>query len=229
MTETSTHLADLLRPARHVLLDFDGPVCSVFAGFPAPAVAKSLQEGLEVLGWQRPVEEQDETDPLALLRLVAKHRLDLVSRADRQLTSLETEAVRSGRPNPGGEAVLRACAESGRAVSIVSNNATKAIESYLAAHDLARYVTRTVGRTPGDPASMKPNPRLLFEAMGGREAQDFIFVGDAARDVEAGLAAGVGTIGYANKSGKRERLEAAGALVVVDSMDSIASALSASM
>ncbi|QKW20481.1 HAD family hydrolase [Kitasatospora sp. NA04385] len=228
MTETNASLTDLLRPVKHVLLDFDGPVCSVFAGFPAPDVAQSLQEGLEALGWKMPEQGQVETDPLALLRLVAEHRPDLVSPADRRLTLLETGAVQSGRPNPGGEAVLRACAESGRAVSIVSNNATAAIESYLAAHDLTRYVTRSVGRTPGDPASMKPSPRLLLEAMSGGETQDFIFVGDATRDVEAGLAAGVGAIGYANKPGKRERLEAAGALVVVDSMDSIAAALEAS-
>ncbi|RPE33751.1 HAD family hydrolase [Kitasatospora cineracea] len=226
MTETNASLADLLRPVKHVLLDFDGPVCSVFAGFPASDVAKSLQEELEALGWKAPAENPVETDPLALLRQVAERRPDLVSPADRQLTLLETAAVQTGRPNLGGEAVLRACAESGRAVSIVSNNATAAIESYLTAHDLTRYVTRTIGRTPGDPSSMKPSPRLLLAAMGGGEAWDFIFVGDAARDVEAGLAAGIGTIGYANKPGKRERLEAAGALVVVDSMKSIAIVLS---
>ncbi|MFD7729559.1 HAD family hydrolase [Kitasatospora phosalacinea] len=227
MTETNASLADLLRPVKHVLLDFDGPVCSVFAGFPAPDVAKSLQAGMEALGWKMPEQGQVETDPLALLRLVAEHRPDLVSPADRRLALLETGAVQSGRPNPGGEAVLRACAESGRAVSIVSNNATAAIESYLVAHDLGRYVARTIGRMPGDPASMKPSPRLLLEAMGDGEdrAADFVFVGDAVRDVEAGLAAGVSTIGYANKPGKRERLEAAGALVVVDSMESIAAAL----
>ncbi|MFB7946321.1 HAD family hydrolase [Kitasatospora phosalacinea] len=227
MTETNAFLADLLRPVKHVLLDFDGPVCSVFAGFPAPDVAQSLQEGLEALGWKMPEQDRVETDPLALLRLVAEYRPDLVSPADRRLALLETGAVQSGRPNPGGEAVLRACAESGRAVSIVSNNATAAIESYLSAHGLRRYVARTVGRTPGDPTSMKPSPRLLLEAMGGGDTQDFVFVGDAARDVEAGIAAGVGTIGYANKPGKRERLEAAGALVVVDSMNFIASVLSA--
>ncbi|MFF2541659.1 hypothetical protein ACFVUY_03765 [Kitasatospora sp. NPDC058063] len=32
MTAMSQQLADVLRPVKHVLLDFDGPVCSVFAG-----------------------------------------------------------------------------------------------------------------------------------------------------------------------------------------------------
>ncbi len=227
MTEATASLVDLLRPVKHVLLDFDGPVCSVFAGFPAPDVAKSLQEGLEALGWKIPEEGRVETDPLALLRLVAEHRPDLVEPADRRLALLETGAVRSGRPNRGGEAVLRACAKSGRAVSIVSNNATEAIKSYLTAHGLDQYVTRTIGRILGDPASMKPSPRLLLEAMGedSSKVAEFIFVGDAVRDVEAGLLAGIGTIGYANKPGKRERLQVAGALAVVDSMEFIAAAL----
>ncbi|MET8544122.1 hypothetical protein ABZW03_26250 [Kitasatospora sp. NPDC004799] len=36
MNATPRQLADVLRPVKHVLLDFDGPVCSVFAGLPAP-------------------------------------------------------------------------------------------------------------------------------------------------------------------------------------------------
>ncbi|MFD5564966.1 HAD family hydrolase [Kitasatospora griseola] len=227
MTEPSESLADLLRPVKHVLLDFDGPVCSVFAGFSAPDVAESLRQALADLGWQAAAGGSVETDPLALLRQVAEVRPDLVPAADQRLTLLETEAVRSGRPNREGEAVLRACADSGRSVSIVSNNATAAIESYVEAHSLGRYVARVIGRAPGDPSSMKPSPRLLLEAIqaeGGGLA-DSVFVGDAVRDVEAGLAAGIGTIGYANKPGKRERLTGAGAVAVVDSMGAIAEAL----
>jgi hypothetical protein len=32
----------LLRRVRTVLLDFDGPVCSIFAGYPAPNVTAEL-------------------------------------------------------------------------------------------------------------------------------------------------------------------------------------------
>ncbi|MFF1794607.1 HAD family hydrolase [Kitasatospora sp. NPDC058263] len=52
-----------------------------------------------------------------------------------------------------------------------------------------------------------------------------MFIGDAARDVEAGEAAGIQTIGYANKRGKDAKLAAAGAVVIVDSMELIADAL----
>ncbi|MFD8319578.1 HAD family hydrolase [Kitasatospora purpeofusca] len=224
MIATPQQSADVLGPVRHVLLDFDGPVCSVFAGLPAPEVARRLREGLLAAGEQAPVGAEEETDPLVLLRLVADARPDLSATTD---TALETDAVRVARPTSGGESVLRAAARSGRLVSVVSNNAGRAIEAYLAEHGLSDYVAGVYGRTPGDPSSMKPNPRLLLEAMeaAGTSPEHCIFIGDAARDVEAGAAAGVPTIGYANKLGKAAKLAAAGAVVIVGSMELIADAL----
>ncbi|WP_030271273.1 HAD family hydrolase [Streptomyces sp. NRRL B-24484] len=227
MTGATPSLADVLRPVKHVLLDFDGPVCSVFAGLPAPEVARRLRAGLLASGEQAPSGAENETDPLALLRLIADTRPDLAAMTDGALAELETKAVRLGRPNVGGESVLRACARSGRSVSVVSNNAGVAIAAYLSDHGLSDYVGGVFGRTPGDPSSMKPNPQLLLAAMeaAGSEPEECIFIGDAARDVEAGEAAGVATIGYANKPGKDARLAAAGAVVIVESMQVIADAL----
>ncbi|MFB7617139.1 HAD family hydrolase [Kitasatospora sp. NPDC056181] len=212
---------------KHVLLDFDGPVCSVFAGLPAPEVADRLRRGLLASGGLAPAGAEREVDPLALLRLISDTRPELTASADGALAELETEAVRVGQPNAGGESVLRACARSGRSVSVVSNNAGVAIETYLADRGLSAYVSGVFGRVPGNPSSMKPNPRLLLDAMeaAGSPPEDCIFIGDAARDVEAGHAAGVCTIGYANKPGKETKLEAAGAIVVVESMRIIAAAL----
>ncbi|MFC6596948.1 HAD-IA family hydrolase [Kitasatospora paranensis] len=168
-----------------------------------------------------------ETDPLALLRRASEESPGLVTKIDDALASLETEAVRVGRPNLGGESVLRACGKSGRSVSVVSNNSGTAIEEYLSLRGLSGYVSGIFGRVPGDPSSMKPSPRLLQDAMAaaGRKPGECIFIGDAVRDVEAGEAATVGTIGYANKPGKYLRLATAGAVVVVESMQLIADAL----
>ncbi|MFF0389367.1 HAD family hydrolase [Kitasatospora sp. NPDC004615] len=226
MTGATPSLADVLRPVKHVLLDFDGPVCSVFAGLPAPEVARRLRAGLLAANKQALTGGDAETDPLALLRLIADTHPDLVVAADSALTSLEMEALRSGQPNRGGESVLRACARSGRSVSVVSNNAGAAIEAYLRDRGLNGYVAGVFGRTPGDPSSMKPSPRLLLEAMetASSKPTQCIFIGDAVRDVEAGDAAGVATIGYANKPGKYAKLAAAGAVFIVDSMELIAKA-----
>ncbi|MFB6891815.1 hypothetical protein ACFCX4_21200 [Kitasatospora sp. NPDC056327] len=138
---------------KHVLLDFDGPVCSVFAGLPAPEVARRLREGLLAAGEQALAGAEEEGDPLALLPLISNARPDLTETADAALAALETEAVRGARPTPGGASVLRACARSGRLVSVVSDNAGAAIESYLAEHGLSDYVVGVFGCAPGRPTS----------------------------------------------------------------------------
>ncbi|MER5357559.1 HAD family hydrolase [Streptomyces sp. NPDC002785] len=224
----TTQLTDVLRPARHLFLDFDGPVCSVFAGMPAPDVARGLYESLRpALAPGDPEGWATESDPLALLRSVADTRPDLAARADETLTRLEVEAVALAEETAGGETTIRACAESGRSVWIISNNSGDAIRAYLADRGLDGAVTGVFGRVPGDPASMKPNPRLLLDALSAASATpaECIFVGDAARDVQAGIAADVATIGYANKPGKAAVLAAAGAVAVTESMGVIADAL----
>ncbi|GAA4328319.1 HAD family hydrolase [Actinomadura luteofluorescens] len=225
---STNHLADVLRPVKHVLLDFDGPVCSVFAGLPAPEVARRLYGALlSTLTVDAPADWATETDPLALLRHVADARPDLAATADRTLTRLEVEAVASAERNAGGEAAIRACVESGRSVWIISNNSGAAIRDYLDAHGLADVIAGVFGRVPGDPTSMKPSPRLLLDALAGASAapESCILIGDAVRDVQAGHAAKVATIGYANKPGKEAKLTAAGAVVVTDSMEAVADAL----
>ncbi|MFF4415239.1 HAD family hydrolase [Streptosporangium sp. NPDC001559] len=220
-------LAEVLRPVKHVLIDFDGPICSVFAGLPAPEVAQRLRATLLSNGEQVLASWGSETDPLALLRRISTERPALAAVADAALTRLEEKAVELAQPTSGGEAVLRACGESGRTVWLVSNNASSAIRAYLNAHGLSSQVAGVFGRVPADPASMKPSPRLLLDAMNaaGSGPAECIFIGDAIRDVEAGDAAGVSTIGYANKPGKDSSLAAAGAVVVVGSMKVIAVAL----
>jgi phosphoglycolate phosphatase len=52
-----------------------------------------------------------------------------------------------------------------------------------------------------------------------------VFIGDSVTDIEAGQAASTPTIGYANKPGKHQRLTAAGADAVIDTMRSLAQAL----
>ncbi|QRX92034.1 HAD family hydrolase [Streptomyces noursei] len=222
MTAAPEELASVLAPVRHVLLDFDGPVCSVFAGFSAPDVARRLVELLS--GPDGPPPGHDESDPLALLRRIADEREDLVPVADEALAQLEMEAVDLAQPTPGGVAFLEACAASGRSVWMVSNNATVAIERYLDAHGLRRLVAGQFGRVSGQPKSMKPSPQLLSAAMTAAEAKpgDCIFVGDAVRDVEAAHAAGMEAIGYANKPGKDAALTEAGATAVSTSMDDLA-------
>ena len=225
MSATPEELASIFAPVRHVLLDFDGPVCSVFAGFPAADVARRLAELLT--GPDGPPPGYEITDPLAMLRHIAEVRADLVLDADEHLAQLEVEAVAQARPTDGGGAFLEACAATGRSVWMVSNNATVAIENFLDAHDLHRLVAGCFGRVVGRPESMKPSPELLLAAIRTADVKpgDCVFVGDAVRDVEAAQAVSMHAIGYANKPGKEFALANAGALAVVNSMQGLAESI----
>ena len=58
-------LDGILSRARHLLLDFDGPVCSLFAGTPTAPVAGRLRDVLTRHGVRLP-QEIGETADLAL-------------------------------------------------------------------------------------------------------------------------------------------------------------------
>jgi phosphoglycolate phosphatase len=211
---------------RHVLLDFDGPVCSVFAGFPAADVARRLAELLT--GPEGPPPGHELTDPLAMLRHIADARPDLVPAADEALALMEIEAIAQARPTDGAVEFLEACAATGRQVWLVSNNATPALDRYVSTHQLKPLVAGSFGRVPGRPESMKPSPELLFAALQAAHTipAGGIFIGDAVRDIEAAQAAEMSAIGYANRSGKAEALAKAGAVSVVTSMKALAEASS---
>lgn len=229
MTGTDA-LRTLLAPIRHVLIDFDGPICSVFAGYPADQAARQLRRDLRRAGIQIPSDVEDTSDPLELFRAVAGIEDDEdADQAQKLLTDLELHAATTARPTPGARELLTATVATGRTASIVSNNAGAAITAYLNAHDLERYVTVVVGRDDHDPYRMKPNPYRVRAAVGrvGAEPGEGIFIGDTPSDVLAGHLGGVRVIGYANKPGKFDALTEAHANAVVTNLAPITAALRA--
>lgn len=61
-------VTSIIERARVILLDFDGPICSVFANHPAPMVAAELLTVLTDQGIDLPAEMRSEQDPLEVLR-----------------------------------------------------------------------------------------------------------------------------------------------------------------
>ncbi len=224
-------LADLVGRARCLLIDFDGPICSVFAGHPATTVAQHLHDlirerlagelppGIAALT-ANPLQILSEIDALgdaALTRTLADACRDA-----------ETTAVATAAPTPGAEDLLRNAHHTGRRVVIVSNNASMAVETYLGRHKLTPYIDGISARFDGMPVRLlKPHPFLIERGLAALHAQpaDALFIGDSVTDVEAGQAAGTPTIGYANKPGKHQRLTAAGADTVIDTMQPLVKAL----
>ncbi|WFE57321.1 HAD family hydrolase [Micromonospora sp. WMMD712] len=220
-------LASLVGRARVLLLDFDGPVCAVFARHPASAVADELRRLLAGRGVPLPPGIRHEPDPLAVLRFTATlGRPAVVRLVDEALTRAEVTAARTAAPTPYGREAIVAAHRAGRRVAVVSNNSAACVRAYLDARGLTSYVHPVVGRPEGAPGRMKPDPYPVLAALREWDAEpaDCVLVGDSATDVEAAHAAGVAAIGYANKPGKRARLATADA--TIDSMAELVAALS---
>jgi len=224
----SPDLRWLLGEVGAVLLDFDGPVCSIFAGYPAPQVAVELVDVLRQNGVDVTPELANEQDPLEVLRHTGAAGDYRITRAvEDALCAAELRAAKSAEPTPYGREVIVAARQVGVPVAAVSNNSGGAVTAYLAAHRLAGYVSPVVGRAYADPNRMKPNPEPILQAVRalGEVPARCVLVGDSVSDIEGARAAGVRTIGYANRPPKVEALRAAGAEVVVTSMGDLASVL----
>ncbi|MFY1597121.1 HAD family hydrolase [Micromonospora sp. WMMD737] len=221
-------LGRLLAGVGAVLLDFDGPVCSIFAGYPAPQVAVELVDVLRRHGAEVPPDLASEPDPLEVLRRTGAAGDQGVTRAvEDALCVAERRAVETAEPTPYGREVIVAARQAGMPVAVVSNNSAGAVAAYLAAHRLAMHVSPVVGRAYADPDRMKPNPEPILQAVRavGEPPSRCVLVGDSLSDIDGARAAGVWVIGYANRPTKAETFRAAGADVVVTSMGEIADVL----
>lgn len=115
---------DVLREATSVLLDFDGPICSIFGGLPAPDVADELRAIATGTGKRLPPNVQTEQDPLEVLRWGGRLPEIGVS-LETALRAAEMRASRTAVPTPGAAEFLVACANTGRPVAVVSNNSAE--------------------------------------------------------------------------------------------------------
>lgn len=222
---TRAQLAELLRGARVILLDFDGPVARLFAGHTAPDIADAVRQFATVHGVD--LSETRTEDPLVLLRAAYRHSPEFGRDVEAHVIEHETRAATVAAPTPGAHELIHAAATSGRDVLVVSNNAERAIRTYLARHDLTDQVAHIIGRPFGHPEQMKPDAHLLRSALDIARAApaDAVFVGDSITDAIAGIAAGVPCIGYAKQPERAEGLADADALVVVDDMHTLATTL----
>ncbi|WFE62889.1 HAD family phosphatase [Micromonospora sp. WMMD714] len=224
----NTELDRLLAGVGALLLDFDGPVCSVFAGYPAPQVAAELVEVLRKHSVDVPPDLAGEPDPLEVLRRVgATGDQDVTRAVEDALCAAERRAVETAEPTPYGREVIVAARQAGMPVAVVSNNSADAVGAYLAAHRLASCVSPVVGRAYSAPDNMKPNPAPILQAVRflGKRPRRCVLIGDSLSDIEGSRAAGVQVIGYANRPTKVDEFQAARADVVIKSMVEIAEVL----
>lgn len=221
-------LTHLLARTGSILLDFDGPVCSVFASYPAAQVATELRDVLAAAGVEPTPPVAVELDPLEVLRWVGGlGRPDVTRAVEDALCAAELRAVHTAAPTPYGREVIVAARQAGRQVAVVSNNSEPAIAMYLAEHRLEHHISSVVGRAYGEPDRMKPNAAPILQAVNeiGAAPADCVLVGDSITDITGAQAAGVNVIAYANKPRKVSIFDTAAADVVITGMDRLAAAL----
>ena len=219
------NVAHVLGRTGPLLLDFDGPLCAVFAETSSAAVAAELRKVLAKHNVALPPCVIREADPLEILRYAASlNNARLTERVDDQLRIAELNAIQNATPTPHAREVVIAANRAGRALAIVSNNAEDAIRAYLNAHNLTQYIDYIVGRHYADPNSMKPNPQPVREALRlvNASPESCALLGDSVTDIRAAQLAGVSTIGYANKPGKATLLTDAGADAVLEGYEGMA-------
>jgi phosphoglycolate phosphatase len=229
MTSPGTDAAALgaiIARTRYLLLDFDGPICSIFGGLPAPAVAEKLRK---LFTGELPDEIANTPDPIEVFYYSATVSDEMAARVEAEMADLEVAAVPTAEPTPYVHEVIASARESGRIIGVVSNNSPRAVNAYLDRHGLSDRIRLVVARTSHDPALLKPSPHLINEAVRGLEADPgaTALVGDSFTDIEAAQSANVASIGYANKPGKRERMAELRAGAVITSMADLALSLRA--
>jgi beta-phosphoglucomutase-like phosphatase (HAD superfamily) len=226
---TDTGLLQIASRTRHLLLDFDGPICSIYAGVTAAAVADELRRRLRADGIELPGDAFDASDPLEVFRDAAILGPHAAERAHLELTNLEVDAVATAQPTPSAADLITAADQTGRTVTIVSNNSAMAIITYLGSHDVPAHIRTIYGRDDADPGHMKPHPYRIHQAIkglpSGTSPGHCALVGDSMSDVTAGHHAQVRVIGYATKAAKRELLANAGADAITADLADLAAAL----
>ncbi|MER8263026.1 HAD family hydrolase [Streptomyces griseus] len=224
----SSALSDVLGATKAVLFDFDGPICDVFAGHPAPDIARHLAAILASFDRSLEGDAYATDDPMEVLRLAPQAGEKALQAIEDELSQAEVSAVRSaGQPVAGAVAALEAARTSDRKIAIVSNNSAACVHAFLQLHDLQHLVDAVVGRAPYRPKAMKPAPDSLLRASSelATPLRACTMIGDSVTDVEVARATGGRAIGFANRTGKERALAAAGADVVVTTMMAVAEAL----
>ncbi|MEU7679722.1 haloacid dehalogenase, partial [Micromonospora taraxaci] len=128
---TTEALAAILRRSPVILLDFDGPVCSVFAGYPAPQITEELRAlALDQVD-ELPPAMSAITSPHEFLSASAEVSPELARHIEEALQTAEIKAVESATATPGVDAFLTVGREAGRQLAIVSNNTSASVRAYL--------------------------------------------------------------------------------------------------
>jgi phosphoglycolate phosphatase len=214
----------ILARTRYLLLDFDGPICDIYAGLPAATVADRLRKLIIGQGVTLPDNIAQTPDPIEVFTYSATISPELAIQVENEMAEQELAATTTAKPTPYVHEVIASARVSGRPVAVVSNNAERAVQAYLTTHGLDDRIEFIAARTSPDPILLKPSPHLLDQAVtqSGVPAAQCLLVGDSITDIHAASQVGMPSLGYANRPGKGTLLSQAGATTVVATLAELA-------
>ncbi|MFD3501693.1 HAD family hydrolase [Streptomyces sp. NPDC058676] len=223
-------LQELVAQARYVLFDFDGPICRLFPGSSAEAIARDQVEWLRKRGLYAVLTEEERVrpDPHGVLSTVARRQppdSDLVVELEEQLTQHELKAIRDAMPTAWADPLIRTWVAVGVRLAIATNNSARTVHSYLNGRGLiACFAPHIYGRTQ-DLSLLKPHPETLNRALRamGAPPESSLMIGDTVSDHAAAQSAGVPFLGYARTSAREQQLRKAGAQNVLRSLEPLLS------
>ncbi|WTV60448.1 HAD hydrolase-like protein [Streptomyces sp. NBC_00035] len=227
VTAETEKLREVIKRARVVLFDFDGPICRLFAGHSAEDVAKDLVEWLEAQGLRGLLteEERGHPDPHVVLRVVNRRHpsSDLVVELEELLTQHELKAVSSAWPTAFADPLIRTWTAVGVRLAVATNNSPRVVARYLENRGLTEcFAPNVYGRTQ-NLDHLKPHPHCLNRSLRalGAAPSAALMIGDTPSDFLAAQHAGVPFLGYARNGHKERLLRDAGAEDVVGSLEPV--------
>lgn len=233
VTSRIENVRELVARTRFVVFGFDGPVCQLFSGPSAAAVARARPDRLTEQG-PGSVPTEDEhglTDPYrALTEAVGRHPgAEAAARLDEWLTRAELEAVRTAMPTAYADPLIHTWAAVGARLAVATGTSARAVTAYLDGRGLtARFAPHIFGRTP-DPGTPTPRPAPLERALSalGAEPDASLMIGGTPADHTAARHCGIPFLGYARRPARAEELAEAGvpARSVIDSLEPLLRAL----
>ncbi|MFF3420511.1 HAD family hydrolase [Streptomyces sp. NPDC002698] len=233
VTSRIENVRELVARSRYVVLGFDGPICQLFSGPSATAVARAQRDRLTEagLGALLTDEERGPADPYRALTAVAGRHpgSEVLSRLDAWLTRAELEAVRTAMPTAYADPLIHTWAAVGARLAVATGTSARAVTSYLDARGLTpRFAPYIFGRAP-DPGTLTPRPAALSLALGAMEAapDTSLMIGGTPADHAAAHHAGVRFLGYARHPARARALREAGVpdRCVTDSLEPLLRAL----
>ena len=209
----------ILSQARHLIFEFDGPVCDLSAALP-PDTADRLGAIIAAKTGEPSRDVAAGSDPLAILARAAAISPDLGACVDAELTSIEVDAAATATLAGYIHEAIAACRDSGRIAAVVGRQSVEVVNTYLARYSLADQIGHVAATGSYPPGHLQTSAHLVEDTIRALQASpgQCALITPSATGIEIARTLGAHAIGYATTTATREHLTTARATCLVLSL-----------